>query len=64
MGFDRGPSDVGFAEKAAKIAIKHGVVYDLKARTFKGYPAAVVRAQAAFDAWQNKQSIKHRQERH
>lgn len=60
MGYERGGSEIGLVEKAAKIAIKHGVVYDPKSQTFNGDPVAATDAQDEFVRWQAKQSLNQR----
>lgn len=63
MGYECGGAEVGLVEKASKIALKNGVVYDSRAGIFNGDSAAVARAQAQLDSWKDKQSIKQRAER-
>lgn len=60
MGYERGGSEIGLVEKASKIAIKRGVIYDPKSQTFKGETDAVTRAQDELSAWQAKQSLNQR----
>lgn len=60
MGYERGGSEIGLVEKAAKIAIKHGVIYDPKAQAFKGDKDAAARAHDELESGQAKQSLNQR----
>jgi len=50
MGFEA-PQEVGLIEKASKIALKHGVVFNSQQRIFKGEEYAVLKATNELKKW-------------
>ena len=59
MGFF-GSNDIGLVEKAARIAIKFGTIYDQRTKQFTGKPEAVSASVKKLDEWKQLQAQKDR----
>ena len=61
MGYERGGSDIGLVEKAAKIAVRYHILFDPTTRNFIGDAEAVAKAVQQLDAWQLREARKQRE---
>jgi hypothetical protein len=55
-----GSNDIGLVEKAARIAIKFGTIYDQRTKLFIGKPDAVEVSAKKLDEWKQLQAQKDR----
>ena len=59
MGFEN-LSRPGIVEVASKIALKHGVTYNVKQNAFSGAPEKVAKATAALEKWAQAERVWNR----
>jgi hypothetical protein len=62
MSFEA-PRTIGLVERAAKIALKHGIIYNARWNEFKGDPEAVKKATLELEKWTTNESLKALQAR-
>lgn len=59
MGYEA-PLEIGLVEKASKIALKHGVIYNAQQHVFKGGEQAVLKATEELKKWKEQHARRYR----